>query len=183
MLSMVTSNTRPDGSRGLQIKGSQHHWTAIKTRKTADDFDDIDTNINSNGNKQKIEINAQNNQTQQPTKKQKLSGKGSKDTVANVNINQNNSKTNKSNGTDAILLHYIILDGLTSSWREFLALHDLGSKVKLLPDILAISVKEMYSSSTPTVSTPSASQEDSYNHTDITRDYTGTGHNSSGYGF
>jgi hypothetical protein len=128
-----------------------------------------------------MNTHSQNKQSQQQTKKQKLSVKGSKEMAnVNVNVNQSHSRSNKSNGSDAIPLHYIILDGLTSSWREFLALHDLGCKVKLLPDILANSVKEMYSTSTPTVTTPRASQEDSYHANDTdTGDYTGTDHNFS----
>lgn len=173
MLTMVTSNTRPDGSRGLQIKGNQHRWTAIKTGKAADDFDDNDTKINSNSNNQKAEINIQQSkQTQQQTKKQKLSSRENKETI---NINQSNTNSNKSNGTDAVFLHYIILDGLTSSWREFLALHDLGCKVKLLPEVLSNNIEEMNSTSTPALSTPGASQEDGYYDGKDTGDFTGTG--------
>lgn len=40
-------------------------------------------------------------------------------------------------GTDALCLHYIILDGLTSSWREYLAIHEMPRKVILTPHILA----------------------------------------------
>lgn len=136
--------------------------------------------MKSKGDNQEINTYSQNNQTQQETKKQKLSVKGSKEKAnINVNVNQSHSRTHKGHGTDAIPLHYIILDGLTSSWREFLALHDLGCKVKLLPDILANCTKEMYSTSTPTVTTPRA-QEDSYHANDTdTGDYTGTDHNFS----
>ena len=42
-------------------------------------------------------------------------------------------------------LHYILLDGLTSSWREFLALHELGSRVKLGPEVLGSDPRECFS--------------------------------------
>jgi hypothetical protein len=44
-------------------------------------------------------------------------------------------------GTDALCLHYIILDGLTSSWREYLAIHEMPRKVILTPHILAGTTK------------------------------------------
>ena len=50
-----------------------------------------------------------------------------------------NSKALKPSKSDDFLLHYIIIDGLTSSWREFLALHELSTKIKLSSEILATS--------------------------------------------
>jgi hypothetical protein len=51
----------------------------------------------------------------------------------------------KTKGTDVISVNYIILDGLTSSWREFLALHEVAVKVNLASDILAAAPQEMFS--------------------------------------
>ena len=56
-------------------------------------------------------------------------------TTADKTIKSRTVSTSK-NSTDDISVHYIILDGLTSSWREFLALHELSTKVQLAPHIL-----------------------------------------------
>ena len=56
-------------------------------------------------------------------------------TTTDKTIKSRTVSTSK-NSTDDISVHYIILDGLTSSWREFLALHELSTKVQLAPHIL-----------------------------------------------
>lgn len=53
------------------------------------------------------------------------------------NTSKNSVESIGRSGTDALYLHYIILDGLTSSWREYLAIHEMPRKVLLTPHILA----------------------------------------------
>ena len=53
------------------------------------------------------------------------------------NTSKNSIESIGRSGTDALCLHYIILDGLTSSWREYLAIHEMPRKVILTPHILA----------------------------------------------
>lgn len=53
------------------------------------------------------------------------------------NSSKNSIESIGRSGTDALCLHYIILDGLTSSWREYLAIHEMPRKVLLTPHILA----------------------------------------------
>ena len=62
----------------------------------------------------------------------------------------------KVSGTDVLSLHYIIIDGLTSSWREFLALQEMSSKVQLAQCVLTAAKKE----SVFELSTPTESQSD-----------------------
>ena len=67
------------------------------------------------------------------------------------NNKKSNGNTGKGSGTDALSLHYIIIDGLTSSWREFLALQEMSSKVQLAQCVLTTVKKEsVFESSTPT---------------------------------
>lgn len=56
---------------------------------------------------------------------------------------KNSIESNGRSGTDALCLHYIILDGLTSSWREFLAIHEMPRKVLLTPHILSGVTKDI----------------------------------------
>ena len=87
-------------------------------------------------------------------------GQISKRSALSVILEQENSTrekpesgpgSRKMKGTDVISVNYIILDGLTSSWREFLALHELAVKVNLSSDILAGAPQEVFSSlHTPT---------------------------------
>lgn len=59
------------------------------------------------------------------------------------NNSKNSTESNGRSGTDALCLHYIILDGLTSSWREFLAIHEMPRKVLLTPHILSGVTKDI----------------------------------------
>ena len=61
----------------------------------------------------------------------------------NNSKNSTESNGNGRSGTDALCLHYIILDGLTSSWREFLAIHEMPRKVLLTPHILSGVTKDI----------------------------------------
>lgn len=57
----------------------------------------------------------------------------------------------KGSGTDVLSLHYIIIDGLTSSWREFLALQEMSSKVQLAQCVLTAETKgRLFELATPT---------------------------------
>jgi hypothetical protein len=81
-------------------------------------------------------------------------GQISKRSALSVILEQENSTrekpesgpgSKKIKGTDVISVNYIILDGLTSCWREFLALHEVAVKVNLASDILAAAPQEMFS--------------------------------------
>ena len=77
------------------------------------------------------ELNSKQNSKQTTT----TSSTATTTTTTDKKIKSRTVSTSK-NSTDDISVHYIILDGLTSSWREFLALHELSTKVQLAPHIL-----------------------------------------------
>lgn len=57
--------------------------------------------------------------------------------IRHQNTSKSSAESNGRSGIDALCLHYIILDGLTSSWREYLAIHEMPRKVLLTPHILS----------------------------------------------
>ena len=70
-----------------------------------------------------------------------------------------NFKSVKPSKSDDLRLHYIIIDGLTSSWREFLALHELSTKIKLSYDILATTPEKDKGNYIPNIPTPTGYDE------------------------
>lgn len=150
-LALVTSKFETNGSRSIQIKTNHSNWNEIKKQMI----------LERNQNQQKEQEKKQNEQSgkssYQIKQQQQQEKKQFKDSMLHVkqkiSIENNQNSKNNSDCIDSLTLHYVLLDGMTSNFREYLALHDLGTKIKLLPEILATVQEEVFVDTTP-VGTP-----------------------------
>lgn len=99
MIGIVTSNIRPDGTRGTMMKVSRPKWYDAQTQ---------------------------------------LAGKQPANTIS-TSTRSADAPIAKTAKAKPMVMHFLPVDSLTSSWREFLALHDIGNSSPLISEILASS--------------------------------------------
>jgi hypothetical protein len=146
MLALVSSCSRYDGSKGQQVKSSQKHWSSIKAAAmTATARKSAATAVNTIATKAHTKSNIKVNSAANSKSTLVSNARHSlhPDLESKRDVSETKSMSTSSDkgiraGIDGISLHYILMDGLTSSWREFLALHELRASIKLLPNVLGI---------------------------------------------
>ena len=157
MLALVS---RPD--RGIQVKVSTNMWKELKVKLRA--REDTLSKRKKNNPKQfdsqsisQIVAGNSNSSSIGSNSKKRSALPLQLSTFSKTNLNDESSREPKKNGSRNIKgesrykLHYVIINRLTSSWREFLAIHELSSYT-LRQEILSANRKIELASTPPTQS-------------------------------
>eukprot|EP01039_Chlorochromonas_danica_P005350 gene5350-5886_t len=118
MLGLVVGVNFTSGTRLLQVKVNSKKWFGIRQQTRVISSSAVNVNASSSSSSGQLLSNNANATTQSTT-------------FAKVVGHTNGSKAT------TYRLHYTIVENIRSNWREYQAVHELGTNIPLMQDILA----------------------------------------------